>query len=67
MLFVSHDIGAIETLADRVAVLKDGKLVEEGPAARVLRAPTAEHTRALLAAIPRLESAAAPAADPVPA
>jgi ABC-type glutathione transport system ATPase component len=55
MLFVGHDIGAIETLADRIAVLKDGRLVEEGPASRVLHAPEAAYTRALLDAVPRLE------------
>ncbi|MCM0020664.1 MAG: ATP-binding cassette domain-containing protein, partial [Tagaea sp.] len=61
MLFVGHDIGAIETLADRIAVLKDGRLVEEGPAARVLRAPEAAYTRALLDAVPRLARPEAPA------
>jgi peptide/nickel transport system ATP-binding protein len=60
MLFVSHDIGAVESLADRVAVLKDGKLVEEGEAARVLRAPESPHTRALLDAAPRLPPPEAP-------
>jgi peptide/nickel transport system ATP-binding protein len=63
MLFIGHDIGAIETLADRIAVLKDGKLVEEGPAARILQAPEAAYTRALLDAVPRLE-AHAPIRDP---
>jgi peptide/nickel transport system ATP-binding protein len=55
MLFVGHDIGAIETLADRIAVLKDGRLVEQGAAAKVLRAPETAYTRALLDAVPRLD------------
>jgi peptide/nickel transport system ATP-binding protein len=54
MIFISHDIAAIETLADIVAVLHRGRLVEQGPAARVLAAPVADYTRALLAAVPRL-------------
>ncbi|MBW3615050.1 MAG: dipeptide/oligopeptide/nickel ABC transporter permease/ATP-binding protein [Actinobacteria bacterium] len=54
LLLVSHDVGAVLTLASRVAVLQDGKVVEEGPTARVAAHPSHPHTRALLDAVPRL-------------
>ncbi|MEM9427884.1 MAG: ABC transporter ATP-binding protein [Pseudomonadota bacterium] len=50
VLFITHDIGVVAKIADRIAVMQDGRLVETGPAARVLRAPAAPETRALLAA-----------------
>ncbi|SHJ89319.1 oligopeptide transport system ATP-binding protein [Roseomonas rosea] len=52
LLFVSHDLGAVRTLCDRVAVLYLGRVMEEGPAAAVLRAPSHPYTRALLSASP---------------
>jgi ABC-type glutathione transport system ATPase component len=61
MLFIGHDIGAIETLADRIAVMKDGRLIEEGTAAQVLGHPMAAYTRALLDAVPRLKPQEIPA------
>lgn len=54
LVMVSHDIGVVQALCDRVIVLKDGRMVEEGPTSRVLRAPSAEYTRRLLAAVPTL-------------
>ncbi|HRO10956.1 MAG TPA: ABC transporter ATP-binding protein [Amaricoccus sp.] len=50
LLFITHDIALAGTLADRVAVLHDARLVEIGPAARLLAAPREPYTRALLAA-----------------
>jgi peptide/nickel transport system ATP-binding protein len=53
-LFITHNIGVVEYLADDVAVMVEGKIVEQGPAEQVLRAPAHEYTRTLLAAVPRL-------------
>ncbi|MGV7630891.1 ABC transporter ATP-binding protein, partial [Mycobacterium kansasii] len=58
LLFISHDLAVIRHLADRVLVMKDGAVVEEGPVSRVFAAPEHEYTRALLAAAPTLEVAA---------
>lgn len=51
-LFVSHDLAVIDLLAHRVVVLKDGKVVEQGPREVVLSNPQHEYTRTLLAAAP---------------
>ncbi len=57
MLFVSHDIELVQFLADDVAVLYAGQLMEEGPAADLLASPRHPYTRALLDAVPtRLDS-----------
>jgi peptide/nickel transport system ATP-binding protein len=53
-LFITHNIGVVEYLADDVAVMRAGRIVEAGPAAEVLGAPRHEYTRTLLAAVPRL-------------
>ncbi|MDB5496082.1 MAG: transporter ATP-binding protein, partial [Phenylobacterium sp.] len=55
MVLITHDMGVIARLADRVCVMKDGAYVEEGTAAQVFAAPRTDYTRALLAAIPRLD------------
>jgi peptide/nickel transport system ATP-binding protein len=51
-LFISHDLAVIDLVADEVAVMSGGKLVEIGTTAAVLRAPAHPYTRALLAAVP---------------
>ena len=54
-LYVTHDLAVVATIADRVAVMYAGRLVEEGPTERVFAAPAHPYTRALLRAIPHLE------------
>ncbi|BAP41586.1 ABC transporter ATP-binding protein [Pseudomonas sp. StFLB209] len=53
-LFISHDLGVIEQVSDRVLVLQGGHVVEQGPVAQVLRQPRHAYTRALLDAVPEL-------------
>jgi peptide/nickel transport system ATP-binding protein len=53
---VTHDMGVIAALADDVAVMRDGNIVERGPVARILASPEHVYTRALLAATPRIET-----------
>ncbi|NRG41190.1 ABC transporter ATP-binding protein [Rathayibacter sp. VKM Ac-2835] len=55
LLLISHDLGVIAHMSDRIAVMRDGRLVESGPAAAVLGAPREDYTRRLLAAAPRLD------------
>jgi peptide/nickel transport system ATP-binding protein len=54
VLFITHDFGVVAEIADRIAVLQDGILVEEGPAPTVLQDPRHAYTRRLLAAVPSL-------------
>jgi microcin C transport system ATP-binding protein len=60
-LFISHDLRVVRALADRVMVMKDGRIVEEAPAARIFAAPQTDYTRALIAAAFDLEVAHAAA------
>ncbi|MBO1112375.1 ABC transporter ATP-binding protein [Bordetella petrii] len=53
-LFITHNFGVVEYLADRIAIMHEGRIVEEGSADAVLHAPRHEMTRRLLAAVPRL-------------
>ncbi len=55
MVLITHDMGVIARLADRVCVMKSGAYVEEGPAAQIFSNPKTDYTRALLDAIPRLD------------
>lgn len=52
LLFISHDLSVVRMIADRVAVMKAGRIVEEGPAARVWSDPQDDYTKRLLSAIP---------------
>ncbi len=54
VLFITHDMGVVAEIADRVAVMRHGRLVETGPLQDVLRKPTMEYTRNLLSAVPSL-------------
>lgn len=57
ILFITHDMGVIWELADRVLVMKNGRLIEEGEVEPLFTAPREAYTRELLAAVPRLTDA----------
>jgi len=52
VLFITHDFGVVADIADRVVVMRHGKVVEQGSATEVLRAPKDDYTKALIAAVP---------------
>ncbi|HAG77052.1 ABC transporter ATP-binding protein [Thauera sp.] len=58
-LFITHNLAVVEYLADEVAVMYLGRIVEEGPVERVLSAPTHPYTRSLMAAVPRIDAESA--------
>jgi len=51
-VFVAHDIGVVRHVSDRIAVMHDGKIVEQGPADRICDSPGDPYTKTLLAAVP---------------
>ena len=53
-LFITHNIGVVEYIADEVAVMQAGRIVEPGASGDVLQRPAHDYTRTLLAAVPRL-------------
>ena len=58
-LFVSHNIGVVSYLADKLAVMHDGKIVEIGDASQILNNPQDAYTKSLLSAVPKLNQALA--------
>jgi peptide/nickel transport system ATP-binding protein len=56
MLFISHDLAVVSQVADRVAVMRHGLLLEEGPSGAVFQSPQHAYTRSLLGAIPTLKT-----------
>jgi len=55
VLLVTHNMGVVAQIADRVTIMHKARVVESGPTAEVLRRPQAEYSRALIAAVPRLD------------
>jgi microcin C transport system ATP-binding protein len=56
-MFISHDLRVVASLASHLIVMRNGKVVEEGPAADLFKSPKTDYTRALFAAAFRLETA----------
>ena len=62
VLLITHDMAVAARMASHVVVMQGGRVIEQGPVGRILAQPRQPHTRALLAAMPRLGAPAAPAA-----
>ena len=54
LLFITHDLGVVQHIAERVVVMNRGKIIEEGPCGQVLKAPREEYTRYLLSSVPKI-------------
>ncbi len=59
---ITHDLSTAARYADRIAVMHEGRIIEEGPALHLALEPHAAHTRDLLAAIPRIAPEPLPSA-----
>jgi peptide/nickel transport system ATP-binding protein len=64
LLFITHDLALIRTIADRVEVVTGGRIVEYGPCDRIFTSPSADYTRKLLANTPSIEVALGHASAP---
>jgi peptide/nickel transport system ATP-binding protein len=56
VIFISHDLGVVSEIADRIAVMYRGNIVEEGPTAQIIQNPQHPYTKALLACRPILHT-----------
>ncbi|GAB4175983.1 MAG: ABC transporter ATP-binding protein [Thalassobaculales bacterium] len=66
VLFITHDFGVVAEIADRVVVMRHGRIVEQGTTAEVLGAPRHEYTRMLIAAVPSIKPRAARPVEGLP-
>ncbi|HEY9548542.1 MAG TPA: ABC transporter ATP-binding protein [Kiloniellaceae bacterium] len=66
VLFITHDFGVVAEIADRVVVMKSGRVVEQGPAAAILSDPKDSYTQMLIAAVPSLTPPQRPQPKPAP-
>ncbi|PYB71893.1 ABC transporter ATP-binding protein [Rhizobium wuzhouense] len=64
ILMITHDMGVVAEMADRVAVMQHGRIVEQGDALEIFERPTAAYTQQLLAAVPRLGALAGTSEPP---
>ena len=54
MLFITHDLGVVRHIADRILVMNRGRIIEEGPCGQVLKTPREEYTRYLISSVPKI-------------
>ena len=54
IIFITHDIGVVQHVADRIIVMNKGKIVEQGVASQVLSQPKEEYTKFLMASVPKI-------------
>ena len=54
LLFITHDLGVVQHVADNLIVMNRGKIIEEGPCGQVLKAPREEYTRVLMSSVPKI-------------
>src|SRR3546814_12733435 len=66
VLFITHDFGVVAEIADRVVVMRSGRVVEQGPPAGLLTDPKDPYTQMLMAAVPSLTPPARAAPRPAP-
>ena len=57
MVFVSHNLGVVQAVSERIAVMHDGEIVELGPTAQILDSPSAAYTKELIGANPSIPDA----------
>jgi ABC-type glutathione transport system ATPase component len=66
LIFITHDMGVVAEIADRVVVMRGGRIVETDSATQLFASPSMPYTRALLAAVPRIDAAVAAGAPAQP-